>query len=186
VNTDPWTDIFIPTGQYAVDALNTAISRELSNAGLSATLIAIAGDAATQKVQVTFELVTVEIDFTVANTLREILGFNATVVVGSPLVQLAPNIAQFNTINAFRIHSDIIDAGISINGNFDDTLIFVPITAAPGSQIVYSPFVPTKLAAGKLVGDQLQSIFVRVTDEKNEPVILLEDFSVLLEINYQN
>ena len=185
VNTDPWTDILIPTGQYTVSDLNSAITRELFNAGLSATLITITGDAATQKVQITFELATVEIEFTVTLTLREILGFNATIVVGSPTVQLAPNIAQFNTINAFRIHSDIIDAGINVNGTQDDTVIFVPILASPGSQIVYSPFSPTPLSAQKLIGDQLSSVFVRVTDEINEAVILLEDFSLLLEINYQ-
>lgn len=187
VGTDPWTEILIPTGQYTVSDLNSAIARELSNAGLSATLIAISGDAATQKVQVTFELATVELDFSQAPdvSLREILGFNVGIVIGSPTVQLAPNIAQFNTINAFRIHSDIIDYGISVNGNQDDTLIFIPILAAPGSQIVYSPFVPTKLSAHKLVGDQLQQVNVRVTDERNDPVILLEDFSVLVEINYQ-
>lgn len=187
INTDPWTNILIPTGQYSIGDLNSAISRELSNAGLSATLIAIAGDSATQKVQVTFETSDVQLDFSQVPdvSLREILGFNAVIVTGSPTVQLAPNIAQFNTINAFRIHSDIIDYGINVNGTQDDTLIFVPILASPGSQIVYSPFVPTPLSAHKLIGDQLQQVNVRVTDERNDPVILLEDFSVLLEISYQ-
>jgi len=187
VNTDPWTDILIPTGQYAVTDLNSAISRELANAGLSGTLITISGDAATQKVQVTFETTDVQLDFTQVPdfSLREILGFNQTVVTGNPTVQLAPNVAQFNTINAFRIHCDILDEGISYNGDTDNTIISVPILAAPGSQIVYSPFVPTHLNASRMIGQRIQSVNVYITDEKNEPVIVLEDWSILLEINYQ-
>ena len=66
----------IPPGLYSAPALNEAIARELINEGAFSTgdpLISISADTATNLIQIQANFIGISVDFTIANTFREIL-----------------------------------------------------------------------------------------------------------------
>jgi len=169
----PFT-ITIPQGLYDLSALNQAIARELEIAGAKVDpepLISLSPDDATQKVELRFNYPNVSVDFTQADTFREILGFNSNIytpVPENPI--LAENIAQFNQINYFLIHSDLVSKGIRFNNNYNQTIGQVLIDVSPGSQIVSTPFNPARIPAPELAGATRTNLRFWLTDDKDRRV----------------
>ena len=168
--------ITIPQGLYDLSGLNQAIARELEMAGAQISpepLISLSADDATQKVEMRFNYANTTVDFTQSNTFREILGFNSAVyplVETTPATILAPNLASFNQINYFLIHSDLVNSGIRFNNSYNQTISQVLITSPPGSQIVSTPFNPAKVNADELAGALRTNMRFWLTDDKNRLV----------------
>lgn len=164
----------IPQGLYDLAGINEAIARELEADGAKIDpepLISLSPDEATQKVQLRFNYATVSIDFTQNDTPRDILGFDAQVytpVPDNPL--LAPNVAAFNTVNYFLIHSDLTNKGIRFNNNYNQTIGQVLIDVAPGSQIVSKPFNPARINAPELAGATRTNLRFWLTDDEDRRV----------------
>jgi hypothetical protein len=164
----------IPQGLYDLAGINEAIARELEADGAKIDpepLISLSPDEATQKVQLRFNYATVSIDFTQNDTPRDILGFDALVytpVPDNPL--LAPNVAAFNTVNYFLIHSDLTNKGIRFNNNYNQTIGQVLIDVAPGSQIVSKPFNPARINAPELAGATRTNLRFWLTDDEDRRV----------------
>lgn len=194
-NTIPFTDgitpgtITIPDGLYSVTDLNNTISRELATLGYADDLFSIQGDNATQKVIITFPYAGTQLDFTGASTVREILGFNARLVPLAPSTagetDTGDNIAAFNQINSYLIHCNVLaQDGIPVNAIGSGIIADVPITVGSGSLIVYSPFNPTQTQADHLIGFPVSSFRIRLTNENNESVEVLDPYSFILVIRY--
>ena len=168
--------ITVPQGLYDLTALNETVLRELANAGAKidpSTVINMLADDATQKVELRFNYIGIEVDFTPLDTFRDILGFNSQVVgpnATAPFIYLAPNTAAFNTINSFLIHSDLVSRGIRINSDYAQVLGQVLIDVKPGSQIVSKPFNPPKIAADELAGQIKSTMRFWVTDGVGLPI----------------
>ena len=166
----------ITQGLYDLNALNTAVQRELQNLGAKISpnpVISFAPDDATQRVQMTFNYPNMSVDFTQPQTFREILGFDPLVyqnLLVSPLTILAPNVAAFNTVNYFLIHSDLTYRGIRFNNNWNQTIAQVLIDVPPGSQIVSSPFNPAKVNCQELAGTKRTRLRFWLTDDQDRPV----------------
>ena len=164
----------IPQGLYDLAGINEAIARELEadNAKIDPEpLLTLSPDEATQKVQLRFNYATVTIDFTPNDTPRDILGFDAqlyTPVPDNPL--LAPNVAGFNTVNYFLIHSDLTNKGIRFNNNYNQTIGQVLIDVSPGSQIVSKPFNPARINAQELSGSNRTNLRFWLTDDEDRRV----------------
>lgn len=164
----------IPQGLYDLAGINEAIARELEadNAKIDPeTLITLSPDEATQKVQLRFNYATVTIDFQPNDTPRDILGFDAllyTPIPDNPL--LAPNVAGFNTVNYFLIHSDLTNKGIRFNNNYNQTIGQVLIDVSPGSQIVSKPFNPARINAQELAGANRTNLRFWLTDDEDRRV----------------
>jgi len=97
------------------------------------------------------------IDFTQANTIRTILGFNSQLVPAAPSTVVGENYessveAVFNRINFFYIRSSLVNNGLPINGVSGNIISQIPITAPPGSQINYSPQNVIAIEARNLIG----------------------------------
>ncbi len=140
--------ITIPNGLYSVTDLQIALDRELfATIGISG-LVTLEADNSTQKTSLTINQAGTQIDFTPVDTFRNILGFNSQLVpalVSTGIyTQLSDNVAAFNSIDYFLIHSDIVDQGIRTNNIFTQTIYQVLIDVAPGSQIVSREFNPPK------------------------------------------
>ena len=175
VNPPVTYNITIPQGLYDLTGLNQAIERELTNlsAPTSPTLISLSPDDATQRVELQANYTGVSVDFTIAQSFRFILGFNSAVVGPStiaPQVYIADNVAQFNSVNYFLIHSDISGKGIRFNNNYNQTIAQVLIDVAPGSQIVSKPFNPARTSAEELNGSRRTNLRMWLTDDVNRPV----------------
>ena len=170
----------IETGLYDLTGLNNSLQTGLEKAGakvLDGTapkpLIQLAPDDATQKVLIRFNYPNVYVDFQPADTLREILGFNAIQVgpfAAAPVNELAPNVASFNTVNYFLIASDLVQKGIRFNNRYNQIVSQVLINVSPGSQIISTPFNPAKVPSNELAGSKRTVLRFRLTDDKLRPV----------------
>ena len=178
INTlDVLTDyvITIPQGLYDLSGLNQAILRGLENAGAKVNpnpLITLTADEPTQKVEIRYNYGSVLIDFTKTDTPRAILGFNSAIygpyTAGTNL--LAPNVAQFNQINYFLIHSDLTTKGIRFNNKYNQTISQVLIDVSPGSQIVSRPFNPARIPVPELGGARRTNFRMWLTDDEDRSV----------------
>lgn len=170
----------IETGLYDLTGLNNSLQTGLEKAGAkvldgttSKPLIQLAPDDATQKVLIRFNYTNVYVDFQPADTLRDILGFNATQVgpfAAAPVNELAPNVAAFNSVNYFLIASDLVQKGIRFNNRYNQIVSQVLINVAPGSQIISTPFNPAKIPSNELAGSKRTNLRFRLTDDKLRPV----------------
>ena len=182
--------VTIPAGLYDLTGLYQAILRDLANQGAKTDpdpLFTMSPDEPTQKVEITFNYSSVAIDFTPTDTPREILGFLSQVYgpYTAPHAVLADNVASFNTVNSFLVHSDLCSKGIRINNTYSQTIGQVLIDVAPGSQIVSKPYNPALISAQDLAGSQRTNLRVWLTDDQNRPVNTNgEDFTVRIVISY--
>ena len=168
--------VVIPQGLYDLSGINQAILRELENQGAKIDpdpLITLTSDEPTQKVEIRFNYAVCEVDFTQTNTPRNILGWNSQVLgpyAGAPINILADNIASFNQVNYFLIHSDLTNKGIRFNNNYNQTVSQILIDVSPGSQIVSKPFNPAKISAPELAGAKRTNLRIWLTDDQNRKV----------------
>ena len=162
----------IPQGLYDLNGINQAISRELENAGAN-SLISLTPDEPTNRVEIRFNYNTVVVNFTYPDTPREILGFNNAIYgpyATVPLNVIAPNIAQFNQVNYYLIHSDLTNKGIRFNNAYNQTIAQVLIDVAPGSQIISKPFKPARINVNELIGAKRNNIRMWLTDDSDNRV----------------
>jgi hypothetical protein len=177
-------------GLYDVTHLNAALQRELTNnASLPSDLFNFVPDTASSRVAIQFNYSGTQLDFTQSDTFREILGFNAKLVPLVPTTtveyELGDNVAQFNQIDYFTIGSDILQRGIRINSRYDQTLIKIPITVSPGSQVVYQPNNLKKIPCNELIGQKKKEITFWLTDNNLKRVDTNgESFTISLSIHY--
>ena len=172
----------IPEGQYSVTALNAAIGNALVSAGLASSILLLEGDAPTQKVKFSSSTAGTIISFPGEKWLWNILGFNqgnSLTLTIATVFYLAPEIAKFNNINTFLVHTDLVSSGIPVNGTYFGVVAKVPITVASGSLIPYSPPYPISVDAFELIGSRVQEFSVWLTSEDGfTRVNTRENFSV--------
>jgi hypothetical protein len=183
--------ITIPQGLYDLTGLNQAIQRELETANAKISpdpLVSLTGDESTQKVEIRFNYTATSVDFTQLQTFREIIGFNSAVIgpfATVPTTVLAPNVAQFNTINYFLLHSDLVGRGIRFNKEYNQTIAQILIDTSPGTQIVSKPFNPSKINCQELAGALRKKLRFWLTDDKNRPVNTNQEYySARIVIDY--
>jgi len=161
--------IDLDTGLYDYSGLRNAIAVALGNIPLATDLFVLTSDEATQKTGFIFTG-TVIIDFTQTDTFRDVLGWNSVTVSGiAGQTKYANNIANFNTIDSFQVHSDIVSGGLSNNGFYSNIvhIINIPLGTNVGSQIVDTPFNPTKIDCSTLDNKTLTAVKFWITDQNN-------------------
>jgi hypothetical protein len=183
----------IPDGLYSLSGLNAYLSSQFSNLGLSSNVIVLSGDDATQKTILTFTGVSDRGDFTVANSCRDVLGFDSRIappLPGAPSVgfnEFSDNPANFNRNNSYLITSNIVSGGIAINSTSANIIASVPITVAPGSQITYSPRNVLTFSGQELIGAiknsfnfQLRNQSLEATPTQGElwSLVILFEYSI--------
>jgi hypothetical protein len=169
-------NITIPQGLYDLSGLNQAIQRELETLGARTDpepLLVFSPNDATQKVQLRINYDDVSVDFSQADTPRTMLGFDSLIYgtyPTAPVELLAPRTAEFNHVNYFLIHSDLVNRGIRFNNRYNQTIAQVLIDVAPGSEIIHKPFNPAKTNAMELAGAKRTNLRFYLTDDKQRVV----------------
>lgn len=181
--------ITIPDGSYGVTDLDQLISREVVKVGYPSNLIQISADDATQKVIITFNYASTWLDFTYADSVRDVLGFNARLVPLTPQAadysEPADETAAFNRVSSYLLKTDLISNGIAVNNISESIIAEVLITARPGSLINYTPYLPPKADAMELSRHSKNQFSFRLTDQLGRPVELLgESYSFTIVIRY--
>ena len=162
--------ITIIDGLYSANSLSETIERELIELTGEPGLLTISGDDPTQRVNLNFAVVDMQVDFDQPDTPRLLLGFDARLVPLAGLTtaeqhEISDSVAAFNQVDHFLIHSDIVNSGIRVDGKFNRTIVKVSIDVHPGSQIVFRPFVPLKIDANNLIGANLDQLHFWLTDQ---------------------
>lgn len=183
--------VTIPTGLYGITELNDEIDRQVVNLGGPSGLINLTGNNSTQKTVIQFSVIGTQIDFTQAQTFREILGFDSRLSPLAPSTVVnetdtGDNVAAFNQVEYYLIHSDIVSNGFTLNNYSSDIIAQVLIDTTPGKQIVYNPQNPDVITSNELIKVPRRSLTFRLTDQLNRAVNTLgEIWSVKLIINYE-
>lgn len=95
------------------------------------------------------------------------------------------NVANFNTLNSYLISSDIVSQGIPVNANGASILAQVPISAKPGSQIIYQPRNPSRTDLTELIGLPRTSFRVWLTNQVGDYLDTnSEDYSIVVVIRF--
>lgn len=183
--------VVLDQGLYDLGGMNAAILRDLETQDAKVSpdpIISMVGDTSTQKVVITLNYATSEVDFTQADTPRDILGFNSQIVgpdAGAPVHEVAPNIAQFNQINYFLLHSDIVQGGLRVNSSIEQIIARILIDVQPGTQILYEPQHAPTTDVGHLAGKEVDIATFWLTDDQNRLINTADqDFSVRIKISY--
>lgn len=188
--------IAIPTGLYNTTTLSNKIATQLHliNPNLPRDLIELQEDTAESKVIIKFNYYNIIIDFTVPNSINEILGFNAEVITGYtdaldgplPFYLIGDNVAQFNQTSYYLIKcSSLLNRGLYINGKYRGVLAKIDVDVDVNSKIIYDPNQTALIPAEEIKGIDLSSLTFQLTDQNDELVDTRgEDFSITFEIQY--
>jgi hypothetical protein len=166
--------VTIPKGLYDLSQLASAIAVQIDNipANLpSEQLFSFSGDQSTQEVLITFLSENLSIDWGLT-TLRDVLGFRTTSPTTKPAGQAlrADDIAKFNAISSYLIHTDLVQSGIPVNAIDNAVIAKVFIDKAPGSLINYQPNNIPVANAQELIGSKRSSARFFLTDQRDNPV----------------
>lgn len=182
-------DLVFDTGLYSFEAFQTELADQLKNAGANADQITLTASIATQKVIINFNYASTTVDFTVSNACYAILGFEASTYTDSAGESVkAPNVAAFNQIKYYLIHSSICSKGISNNGKYNKIIarINIPKNTSVGSQIIYEPYSPSIIDEKGLLNQDISRIRSWITDQDNTPLNMLsETWSYMLNFDYE-
>jgi hypothetical protein len=178
----------IPDGLYTINALQDFIVLSLLNEGFNGDEIQIIGDTSTSKV-IIFVKADFQVDFTIANSVRTILGFDSQEIPPAPAVtdtfETAENVAQFNFVDTYQIRSNLVNNGIPTNQNGYGIITTVPISAPPNSLIVYQPQNPLEIDVTYLSGQQKNNIQFELLNQDFETVSTNgEDYSLVIKFRY--
>ena len=195
-NTEDVESSFVVTiaqGSYDLQTLTNDILADLDVQGAKTeplSLISLDADVATGKVEVSLNYPTVQIEMRSWNTFHRILGLTEqlyTVPAGKTThTFLADNVANFSAVESILVHSDITSKGLSINGQYSQTVAQILPDVRSGSLIVFQPLSPLKIDCDNLKGTELQSFRVWLTNEKNESISTNgEYYSMLLKLSYE-
>lgn len=190
VSGDAVYTVTLEDGLYDLSSIAHAINVSLVNQGLTSNIITFTGDTATNRVVINFSAAGLRIDFSAANTCREILGFASAVTpvaytTASTSVYGASK-AVFNHVDHFLIHSDVVSSGIPINGTFSNVIARVLIDVSPGRMISYTPNEPIRVPAPELAGANITKVHSSITDQDNGTLDFNdEDWNYLLVIRYK-
>ena len=179
--------ITIPQGLYDISLLNAEINRQIVESGRPADSVVIIGNNATQKTIIQLKTIGTTVDFTGAQTVRDILGFNAVSFTSTVADELfdAQNVANFNTIDFFILHTDLVQHGVRINSKYSQAVAQVLIEAPTGNQIKHQPQNPEEIPAPELIGDRRDLINIWLTDDRDNRVDTAgENYSMRLVIYY--
>jgi len=181
--------IVVPEGLYDIPLLNAEINRQVQEAGRPNNEIVIFGNAATQKTIIQILTIGTSIDFNPSDTFRDILGFDPQVIENTgpdPNALFdADNIANFNQVDYYIIHTDLITHGIPTNNKKSQAVAQVLIEAPPGSQILHQPDNPPEIPANELIGNKKNLINCWLTNQDDVRISTAgEEWSFRLVLYY--
>ena len=181
--------INISEGLYSLALLHNYLSLQFENLGLPKDLILISGDDSSQKTVLEFKVAGDQVDFTVPNSIRNILGFNSRL---SPLTPQAANYndysdtsAEFNRNNSYLIKSNIVSYGIPVNNIAPNIISQIPINVSPGSQINYQPQNVLWVDGSELIGNSRLNLDFELVNQSLQAAPTSGDiWSFVLSIRY--
>lgn len=169
-------------GLYGSVDLQERLTELLTNATLPSNLLVLQPDEATGKFSLKNErsALTLSINFEVDNyILKELCGFSG--VLNNPVTSTwleGTNRASLNVINSYLIHANFVQSGWFNGISGSNVAASVQINVSPSQIINYEPRHPLVYA---ITETEIDTIFIYLTDENNNPVKTNENWSVTFE-----
>lgn len=187
----------IPVGLYDVDTLSNKINSIIhfqSNNVVPIDLIKLLPDIAENKVVIQFNYYNTEIDFTVQNSIRQVLGFSPQVLVGYtgpgdgpiPFYFEGDLTARFNTTDYYLIRcSSLLSTGIQFNNDFSGIMCRIDVRGNINSKIDYDPNQVPIIPAPRLRNCSLSELTFQLVNQNGELVDTRGEYwSVLFELHF--
>lgn len=140
-NGATWFNIDIPDGSYEITDINDYIQRIMKDNGHYDSAndeycITIEPNNNTLKSVVDISANNYTVDFTTANSIRTVLGFNSQIYAEG--YNESENIVNILSVNSLRVTSDVIAASYTNGGTENIIYSFFP-NVGPGYKIVQEP-----------------------------------------------
>ncbi len=164
-----WKLISIETGSYEIESLNDEIQRLMKingdwNSENNAYYITLSANTSTLKSIIDITNADYTIDFTIANTIRSILGFDSIIIAeGHNVSENIVNIIDFNSI---FVNCDCISESY-VNGISSPVIYSFGPKVSPGYRIVESP---VNLVYLPLNRKTLSELSIWITDQAGRPI----------------
>ena len=177
-NGTTWKTLTLSVGAYNIDDLNSQIQLGIAVNGDIATAITIIGNNINGTTVVNITNASYRVDFTVANSLRNILGFNSVILLAG--YNNSPNQAQISTLNQILVNCSII------GGSYLNNLEFPTIYSFPPKYAPYTLMLeqPNKIVYLPLKSYSVNSIRIWITDQ-NGQLISLNNESVTVRLHFK-
>jgi hypothetical protein len=176
-----WFNIHIPEGSYEIEDINDYVRRTMKENRHY--------DAANEKYDIKIEpnnntlkcvmniTRNFKVDFTVANSIRKVLGFNSRVYTAG--YHESENIVNIINVNSLRVTSDIIGASYS-NGEHENTIYSFFPNVGPGYKIIETP---VNLVYLPITLNTISQMETRLTDQDGKLLNLRgEELSIRFHI----
>jgi hypothetical protein len=176
-----WFNINIPEGSYEIEDINDHIHRIMKDnrhydAANGKYHIIIEPNNNTLKCAMNIAG-NFRVDFTSANSIRTVLGFNARVYTTG--YYESENIVNIINVNSLRVTSDIIDASYS-NGEHENTIYSFFPNVGPGYKIIE---VPINLVYLPITLNKISQMETKLTDQNGKLINLRgEELSIRFHI----
>lgn len=150
--------VYIPTGNYEINALANEISNQVTPAVYNNMILS----RNTATLKSVFQITgTYAIDFTVPNSLNELLGFNNEIVGGATGYYSGSNIVNILDVNSILVNCDLINNSYN-NGKLSPVIYSFFPNVSPGFKIVRNVESPVYIQVNKT---QINSITTWLTDQ---------------------
>jgi len=179
--TGSFINIVIEDGIYGISELNGVIKKALVALGHDPLKFSIVGNFNTLKVDMFIGTGGWQVDFSAANSLYKILGFdNIQYNEGSYSSPNKPNIT--NDIDSLSINSSLVDTRYNLsNDRKNDSLYIIPIDAPSGG--LMSRIISYPIYKRMIHGNDLRYIDIRITSQNGITPVNLHNESVSLTIH---
>ena len=152
-------NVSIEPGLYSIDTLQSGFERAIRATldtvlinslfyvvnNVSTCYITFVGNAALNKVEINITTTvsnTINLDFTMNNSMAGLLGFDNTfyqITPNTTITLIGLNTPVFNSFNYYLIQSDIVANGIRINSTYQNIIAKIKVTCSPNQQNLYDP-----------------------------------------------
>ena len=166
-------NVSIEPGLYSIDTLQGGFERAIKATldtvlinslfylvnNVSTCYITFVGNQALNKVEINITTTvsnTINLDFTINNSMAGLLGFDNTfyqITPNTTITLIGLNTPVFNSFNYYLIQSDIVANGIRINSTYQNIIAKIKVTCSPNQQNLYDPMNPTINLTPELAGD---------------------------------
>lgn len=169
-NGTTWINIDIPEGSYEIIDINEYIQRVMKenghyNSTTNQYYIALEPNNNTLRSVLSISP-NYKVDFTTANSIRSVLGFNAQVYTAG--YTESENIIDILYVSSLRVTSDIIDASYS-NGETENIIYSFFPNVGPGYKIIE---IPINLVYLPITLYTLSSMETKLTDQNGKLINL--------------
>jgi hypothetical protein len=159
-----WKTIKIPIGAYELSSITAEITRQMKNNGANSDFIKIESNLNTFSSIIEISNDNYQVDFSRDKTLRDLLGFNATVL--SKGKNESPKTVQITSAKAINVHCSLVHQSYDSSGIESDIIYSFPAyKVGIGYKVNEEPNTPRYLPVAQ---DVIKDIRFRISDNNGK------------------